>query len=106
MTELHDIAKVTFSMWRHLGKNYTDFLWDVPGRPLVSTSPSNGRVARLISGQGGKIPPASWLKNTKQKQYCNKFNKDFYKVHIKKNLKKNYIDFYMHYLHLVQSIST
>ena len=52
----------------------------------------------MISGQGGKITHASWLKNTKQKQYCNTFNKDFYNgPHQKKFFKKIYIDFYMHY---------
>ena len=30
-----------------------------------------------ISGQGAKIPHASWPKNTEQKQYFNKFNNDF-----------------------------
>ena len=32
-----------------------------------------------IPGQGVKIPHASWPENQniKQKQYCNKFNKDF-----------------------------
>ena len=35
--------------------------------------------AGLISGQGVKIPHASWPKkqNIKQKQYCNKLGKDF-----------------------------
>ena len=38
------------------------------------------RDACLIPGRGAKIPHASWpkiQKNIKQKQYCNKFNKDF-----------------------------
>ena len=49
--------------------------------------------AGSIPGQGAKITHASQPKtqNIKQKQYCNKFNKDFKKVHIKKkkNLKNN-----------------
>ena len=41
--------------------------------------PSNARSADLIPGWGGKVPYALWPKNQniKQKQYCNKFNKDF-----------------------------
>ena len=41
--------------------------------------PSNAGGAALIPGQGAKIPHASRPKNQniKQKQYCNKFNKDF-----------------------------
>ena len=46
----------------------------------------------MIPGQGAKIPHASRPKNQnikKQKQYCNKFNKDFKNgPHQKKNLKK------------------
>ena len=44
-----------------------------------------------IPGQGAKIPHASWPKNQniKQKQYCNKFNKDFKNgPHQKKIFKK------------------
>ena len=46
---------------------------------MVKTSPSNAEGAALIPGQGAKILRASWPKNQniKQKQYCNKFNKDF-----------------------------
>ena len=49
------------------------------GGPVVKTSPSNTRGARLIPGRGAKISHALWPKNQniKQKQYCNKFNKDF-----------------------------
>ena len=54
---------------------------DFPDGPVVKISPSN-------AGQGGSIPPwevkiphASWPKhqNLKQKQYCNKSNKDLKK---------------------------
>ena len=43
-----------------------------------------------IPGQGAKIPQASGLKtqNIKQKQYCNKFNKDFKNGPHKKKRKK------------------
>ena len=52
---------------------------DFPGGPVVKTSPSNAGDAGLIPGWGAKIPHASWPKNQniEQKQYCNKFNKDF-----------------------------
>ena len=52
---------------------------DFPGGPVVKTLPSNAGVAGSIPGRGAKIPHASRPKNqnTKQKQYCNKFNKDF-----------------------------
>ena len=46
---------------------------------MVKTLPSNARGAVSIPGQGTKVPHASGPKNQniKQKQYCNKFNKDF-----------------------------
>ena len=54
--------------------------WGFPGGLVVKTSPSNAGGAGSIPGQGVKIPHASWPKdkekNIKQKQYCNKFNKD------------------------------
>ena len=46
---------------------------------MVKTSPSNVGGAGSIPGQGAKIPHAPQPKNIKQKQYCNKFNKDFKK---------------------------
>ena len=54
-------------------------VWDFPGGPAVKTSPSNIGVVAWIPGQGAKIPHASQPKNQsiKQKQHCNKFNKDF-----------------------------
>ena len=50
-----------------------------PGDPLVMISPSSGGGAGSVPHQGAKNPHASWPKNQniKQKQYCNKFNKDF-----------------------------
>ena len=52
---------------------------DFPGGPVVETLPSNAGGVGLIPGRGTKIPHASGPKNQniKQKQYCNKFNKDF-----------------------------
>ena len=53
-------------------------LREFPGGPVVKTSPSNARGAGSIPGRGAKIPHAFQPKNQniKQKQYCNKFNKD------------------------------
>ena len=50
-----------------------------PGGPVVETSPFNAGDADSIPDQGPKNPQASHTKkqNTKQKQYSNKFNKDF-----------------------------
>ena len=52
---------------------------DFPGGPVVKTSLSNEGGVGSIPGRGAKIPHALWPKNqnVKQKQYCNKFNKDF-----------------------------
>ena len=59
---------------------------------MVKTSPSNAGGAGSTPGQGAKIPHASQpktQKNIKQKQYCNKFNKDFKNgPHKKKIFKK------------------
>ena len=67
-------------------------LRDFPGSPVFKTSPSNAGGVGLIPGQGAKIPHALGPKNQniKQKQYCNKFNKDFKLVHThtQKNTKK------------------
>ena len=53
---------------------------DFPGGPVVKTSPSSlGGVGSVVPRRGAKIPHALQPKhqNIKQKQYCNKFNKDF-----------------------------
>ena len=52
---------------------------DFPGGPVVKTSLSNAGSLGSIPCQGAKIQHASEPKtqNIKQKQYCNKFNKDF-----------------------------
>ena len=46
---------------------------------MVRTSPSNAGSVDSIPGGKAKIPQASGPKNSnsKQKQYCNKFSKDF-----------------------------
>jgi len=60
--------------------------------PGFKTSPSSAGDAGLIPSQGGKIPQALWPRNQnrKQKECCNKFNKNLKMVHIKKkkSLKK------------------
>ena len=52
---------------------------DFPGGPVVKTLPSSAGGGGLIPGWRAKIPHALGPKNQniKQKQYCNKFNKDF-----------------------------
>ena len=44
---------------------------------MVKTSPSSARGVSLIPGRGAKIPYGQESQNIKQKQYYNKFNKDF-----------------------------
>ena len=66
--------------------------WDFPGdHPVVKILPSNAGGAGSIPGQGAKFTHALWSKNQniKQKQYCNKFNKNFKNgPHQKKSKKK------------------
>ena len=52
---------------------------EFPGGPVVKTSPSVAQGAGSIPGKGAEIPHAVGPKNKniKQKQCCNKFNKDF-----------------------------
>ena len=54
---------------------------NLPHGPVVKTAPFNAGGAGSIPGHGSNIPHASWPKNQniKQKQNCNKFNKDFKK---------------------------
>ena len=65
---------------------------DFPVGPVVKISPSSAGGGGSIAGRRAKIPNASRPKNqnVKQRQYCNKFNKDFLKimVHIKKKTEK------------------
>ena len=56
---------------------------------VVKSSPSRAGGVGLIPDQGAKIPIyflAKKTQNIKQKQYCNKFNKDY--VWLKKKKKK------------------
>ena len=54
-------------------------MWDFPGGPVVGTLPSRAAGVGSIPGRGPKIPLASGAKNQnmRQKQFCNKFTKDF-----------------------------
>ena len=62
------------------------FCRDFPGGAVVKTSPSNAGRVDSIPGRGAKIhmPLGQKNQNIKQKQYCNKFSKDFKMLHIKK----------------------
>ena len=67
---------------------------DFPGGPVVKIAPPNAGNAGLIPGQGAKIPQGSRTKNQniKQKQYWNKFNKDFKKWSTSKKIFKKKTD--------------
>ena len=69
----------------------------LPKEKLKKISPPNPGGVGPITGWGAKIPHVLWPKkkkqtkpkNIKQEQYCNKFNKYFFKnVHIKKKILK------------------
>ena len=70
--------------------------WDFSGASGIGTSPFKAGGASLIPGQvfAFAIPYALWPRNQSmpQKQYCNKFNKDFFLMcsfsTLRKNLKK------------------
>ena len=64
-------------------------LMDTPGGPVVKTVPSNAGGVGLIPGRGAKIPHASQPKNQnlkKQKQHCNKLNKDLKKIFLNQKM--------------------
>ena len=67
-------------------------LGDFPGGAVVKTLPSNAGGVGSILGREAKIPRARGQKkqNTKQKQCCNRFDKDFkkasYQSHIYLNI--------------------
>ena len=87
---------------------------DFPGSAVVKTPPSNARGAGSIPGWRAQIPHASGLKiqNIKQKQYCNKFNKDFKNGPLKKNSLNKKVSFsvqvffFFFYCHCLSSHST
>jgi len=58
--------------------------WDLPGGPVVKTSPSQGVcVPSLVSEVRSHIPCGQKNQNMKQKQDGNKFNNDLKMVRIK-----------------------
>ena len=65
---------------------------DFPGGPGLKNSPLSAGLAGSIPGRGAKIPHTLWPKSRdrKQKQYDNKFNKDFQNGPHQKNLKKKF----------------
>ena len=69
---------------------------NVPGGPVIETSPSNAEGMGSIPDGGAKILYASGPKkkqNIKQKQYCNKFNNDFKNGPHQKHLLKKWFCF-------------
>lgn len=56
-------------------------IWNLPGSPVVKSSPSNTGSEISVPHQGPQIPHASGPKNQniKQKQHCTKFNEDLKK---------------------------
>ena len=71
---------------------------------MVKTLPSNAGGAGSIPGQGAKIPHALGPKkqNIKQKQYCNKFNKDFKNGPHQKRKRKQQICFTLFLTHIIK----
>ena len=69
-------------------KKTTRIYRDFPGSLVVKTSPSNAGSEGSIPIQGAKILHDLWPKNQniKQKQCCNKLNKDFKNGPHQKNL--------------------
>ena len=65
-------------------------IWDSPGSPVGKISPSNASGVSLIPGWGANIPHVLWPKNQniKQKQYYDKFKKDFKNSSHQTSLKK------------------
>ena len=51
------------------------------------------RVSSLVGELRSHMPPVQKTRNIKQKQYCNKFNKDFKNGPYQKNLKKKKKEF-------------
>lgn len=51
--------------------------FNILGGPVVKALFSDMGTAGSIPGRGAKTPQASEPKNVKQKQCCNKMNKDF-----------------------------
>ena len=82
---IHSTAKKTLDSKKKKWYNR-----DFPGGSIVRTLPSDAGHAGSIPDQGAKIPHTSGpkIQNIKQKQYCNKFNKNFIKWSTSKNFYK------------------
>ena len=50
---------------------------DLPGGPVVETSPSDAGRSGTISGWGSKIPHALWQEKKKKEAILQQVNKDF-----------------------------
>ena len=82
---------------------------DFPGSPMVKTLLSNvGGRGRYDSQQGSEGPTCLVAKNqnTKQKQYCNKFNEDVKNGPHQKNLLKNYSFIHIFYFVVLKIYSS
>ena len=77
--KLLNLAYLFYNHRWHIQRDFTKEQRDFPCGPVVETLPFNVGSAGLIPDWGAKILYASWPKNQniKQKQYCNKFNKNF-----------------------------
>ena len=64
--------------------------WDFDVHPVVETLPFNAEDVGSSPVWGARVPHASWSKsqNVKQKQNCNKLNRDFKTWPIKINANK------------------
>ena len=51
--------------------------FNIPGGPVGKALFSDVETAGSVPGRGAKTPQVSGSKNVKQKQCCNKLNKDF-----------------------------
>ena len=63
---------------------------DFPGGVVGKTLPSKAGGVGLIPGQGTNTCLEAKKQDIKQKQCCNKFNRDFKMIHILKNKKYSY----------------
>ena len=82
---LREEDKQVIKQWRHSVRR------DLPGGPVVRNLPSSAEVVGPIPDWGTRMPHASQpkTKNIEQKQYYNKFNKDFKNSpHLKKKILK------------------
>ena len=68
MSQFADKTLVT----KHLFSVPAFFPWDVPGGPVVESSPSNARSVGLIPGYSAKIPHASQPKNQSKNEKSHK----------------------------------